>query len=123
MITKNYTEIPYILLGNEGDLHQVFFNILTNAIQSILEKGTISISTNVSEKKLLIQILDTGYGIKKENIKKIIDPFFTTKEPGEGVGLGMSIAYSIVKKHNGNIKYKSKIGKGTTVTLTFPIKK
>ena len=75
------------------------------------------------DQNILIQITDTGSGISKENIKKITDPFFTTKAPGEGTGLGMSIAYHIIKEHKGSIKYKSKEGEGTTVTVSFPANK
>ena len=120
-INKQYTKVPHSIRGNESELHHVFLNALTNAIQAIIGKGTISISTEVKKEKLTVQISDTGCGISSENIKKVTDPFFTTKDPDKGTGLGMSIAYSIVEKHNGNIKYKSEVGKGTTVVITLPI--
>ena len=120
-IKQDYSKKFYKLLGNEGELHQVFLNVLSNAIQAIIEKGTISISTKLENEKIFIQISDTGYGMNEENIKKVFEPFFTTKDPGKGTGLGMSIAYSIIEKHKGSIKYKSEVGKGTTVTITFPV--
>jgi len=120
-IVKNFTNIPYELIGNEGRLHQAILNILTNAIQAINKKGNISISTNLEKENLIIKIADTGSGISEENIKKITDPFFTTKDPGKGTGLGLSIAYNIIKEHKGSIKFESTEGEGTTVTITFPI--
>lgn len=120
-IKKSFTTNRYFLYGNESELHQVLFNILTNAIQAIPSKGVITIETKITESTLKIAIKDTGRGISQENIKKITDPFFTTKAPGEGTGLGMSIAYSIIKQHKGKLEYKSKPGEGTEVTLQFPV--
>lgn len=122
-IKKSYTTIQYCFYGSESELHQVLLNILTNAIQAIADKGTITINTKLVNNTLKTIITDTGKGISKENIKKITDPFFTTKAPGEGTGLGMSIAYSIIKRHKGKIEYKSEPGKGTEVTLLFPVEK
>ena len=120
-ISKIFTDNPYKLIGNEGRLHQVILNILTNAIQAINNKGNISIITNVENEKITVKISDTGSGISKENIKKITDPFFTTKDPGKGTGLGLSIAYNIIKEHKGSIKYESTEAEGTAVTVTLPI--
>ena len=67
-----------------------------------------------------MSIADTGIGIPKENLSKMSDPFFTTKAPGVGVGLGLFVVYSIVEEHKGTIQIDSVPGKGTTVTVTFP---
>ncbi len=67
-----------------------------------------------------IRISDTGAGISEENIHRIFDPFFTTKDVGKGTGLGMNIAYNIIKKHNGTIDVESTVGKGTTFTVKLP---
>ncbi len=120
-ISKTYTPQNYTLLGNDGELHQVILNILTNAIQAIQKQGTININTHIEGNRIIITISDSGQGISEENLKKITDPFFTTKAPGKGTGLGMSIAYKIIKKHNGSIEYISKLGQGTQVVLTFPV--
>lgn len=121
-VEKDYTKQNFDLIGNEGDIHQVFLNILTNAVQAIEDSGFISIKTSIQNRMLNIEIKDTGIGIAPDNINKITSPFFTTKEPGKGVGLGMSIAYSIIKNHQGDIKYKSEVNKGTTVIVNFPVK-
>jgi signal transduction histidine kinase len=122
-IHKNYTEEPHLLLCNEGKLHQAILNILINASQAIDEKGTISITTQVKQQKLIISITDTGCGISPENLPKITDPFFTTKDPGKGIGLGLTTVYNTVEEHNGTLKFDSQLGKGTKVTITLPIKR
>jgi len=122
-IIKKFTDLPFTFIGKEGELHQVLLNVMTNAVQAIDEKGTITISTKIEKEIFTVQISDTGYGISKENITKVTDPFFTTKEPGKGPGLGMSIAYNIIKEHEGSIKYILGKGSGTTVIISLPISK
>ncbi len=120
-IKKDYTDKTYSLLANEGKLHQAMLNILSNAVQAIDDKGTINIETTISKNNIAIFISDTGCGITAENMPKILDPFFTTKEAGQGKGLGLSITYNIIKEHNGSIKIDSKVGHGTTVKITLPL--
>jgi signal transduction histidine kinase len=120
-IKKHYTQKSYLVLGNEGKLHQVFLSILENSIQAIENSGTISIATKVVDNKLIIEVKDTGCGIHSEDIPKIMDPFFTTKDPNKGTGLGLAIAYNIIKEHNGNIVFTSEIKKGTTVIISLPL--
>lgn len=110
------------ILGNQGGLHQVFMNVITNAIQSIYSNGTIRIVQSSHANMTEISISDTGVGIPTNDLEKILDPFFTTKNPGEGTGLGLSVSYTIMKEHHGSIAFKSELGIGTTVTLTFPKK-
>lgn len=112
-----------VIKGNVGKLHQVFMNILTNSIQAIPQKGKISIKTEINDDNAIVEITDDGVGISKENLLHIIEPFFTTKEPGEGTGLGLAIAYSIIKDHNGTLAFESEVGKGTTVLIKLPIQK
>jgi signal transduction histidine kinase len=120
-LLKNYTEDKIIVIGNAGQLHQVFLNILVNSEQAIAEQGTITITTTTDNENVFISITDTGEGISEENLSKITDPFFTTKEPGKGTGLGLSIAYTILQEHKGSMNYQSNLGKGTTVLISFPI--
>jgi PAS domain S-box-containing protein len=120
-IYKDYQEYLPILQCNSGKIHQVFLNILTNAIQSIQAQGTVTIRTRKKADNIEIKISDTGCGIKKEDLNKIIEPFYTTKAPGVGTGLGLSITYSIISEHNGNIKFESEIDIGTTVFINLPI--
>lgn len=106
--------------GNEGRLHQAMLNIIANAVQAIEKKGTLNIITAKKEGKLEITIEDDGMGIPEENLEKITDPFFTTKPPGEGTGLGLFITLSIIEEHNGEIDVISNVGKGTIFTITLP---
>ncbi len=122
-IKKQYPEDPLKTKGNSGKLHQVFLNVLSNAIQAIDNSGIISITISKNKKDLSIEITDTGCGISQENISKITDPFFTTKDPGKGTGLGLSIAYTIINEHQGSMEFKSELNKGTTISITLPLYK
>ena len=119
---KKFADRKMIVLGNVGQLHQVFINILINASQSIEDEGSISISTEDKDENVCIKITDTGCGICKDDLPKITDPFFTTKEPGKGTGLGLSITYNIIQAHKGQISFQSELNEGTTVIMVLPIK-
>ncbi len=119
-IIKEFGDLP-LIQAYPQQLNQVFMNILVNAAQAIEKKGEIRIVTEAVDGYVQIKISDTGCGIAKENLHKIFDPFFTTKDVGKGTGLGMNIAYGIVKKHNGTIEVESTVGKGTTFTIKLPI--
>jgi signal transduction histidine kinase len=121
-IHKNYTGKPFLLMCNEGKMHQAVLNLLMNASQAIQNEGTITISTRMEGQQLIVVIEDTGCGISPDDLPKITDPFFTTKDPGKGVGLGLSIVYNIVQEHNGKLGIESQEGKGTRVTLELPVK-
>lgn len=120
-VIKEYTEKQFVLTGNDGKLHQVFLNIIANAVQAIPENGEIKISTYIEDKNLKIAIADNGSGIEKSHLARIFDPFFTTKAPGKGTGLGLSIVNKIVVEHKGHIAVDSQLGKGTTMIITLPI--
>jgi len=109
------------IIGNEGKLHQAMLNFINNAQQAIVNTGEINIKTNTDNSNLTVTISDTGKGIDKKNIEKIADPFYTTKNPGEGTGLGLFISYNIIEEHNGEIDVKSKLNEGTTFIITFDL--
>jgi len=102
-------------------LNQVFMNLFVNAAQAIEKQGEISIATNADDGFVEIKIGDTGSGIDKENLSRIFDPFFTTKDVGKGTGLGLNVAYNIIKKHNGTIDVKSQVEKGTVFKIRIPV--
>ena len=112
-----------IVKGNEGRLHQSMLNILANASQAIDGTGTIKIKTRINESVLEILIEDDGEGIPEENLDKIRDPFFTTKDPGEGTGLGLFITNTIIDEHDGSIDVISNVGKGTIFIISLPLYK
>jgi signal transduction histidine kinase len=92
-----------------------------NAVQSIEKHGKISIKTYAREDTAVIEVSDTGRGILPENLRKIFDPFYTTKDVGKGTGLGLSISRAIVERHKGTIDVQGAVGGGTTVTIRLPV--
>jgi two-component system NtrC family sensor kinase len=101
-------------------LDQAFRNVLTNAFEAMGENGTLKVATAVDGKNVVVTIEDDGCGIPAENLAKVFNPFFTTKETG--VGLGLSIAYDIIRTHGGTITLESQVGIGTLVTIVLPVK-
>lgn len=120
-VNKNYGDIPEIECI-PSQLNQVFMNLFVNAAHAIEDRGVITIETRSINKELIeISISDTGKGIDQEHLSKIFDPFFTTKPVGSGTGLGLSLAYGIMQKHNGEISVNSEVGKGTVFRLRLPV--
>ena len=125
-IIKEYRELPLVECY-PGKLNQVFLNILTNGIQAIKTKfrnqpgGVFTISTFMNGDTVTILFKDNGIGMDEASRNKIFEPFFTTKEANEGIGLGMSIVYSIIRKHNGKITVRSKLGEGTEFDIEIPV--
>ncbi len=111
-------DIPEITTdGNQ--LSQVFINIILNAFDAMPEGGTLTLRSYVSNGGILIEFEDTGLGIPKENLSRISDPFYTTKE--KGTGLGLAVSYSIIKKLNGSLTVESEPNKGSKFTITLPV--
>ena len=117
-IIKNYGEIPAIKCF-PNMLNQVFTNILINACQAIEGKGSITITTEYKDKKLVVKIKDTGKGIPKNQLNKIFTAGFTTKSSGVGTGLGLAICTKIIEKHHGEIIVNSEEGKGSEFVITI----
>lgn len=120
-IVRNYMPSPPTIKVDEKQMQEVFMNLLKNSTEAMPKGGTITISTSRKDDKLRIDFKDTGEGISEEAIKKLFEPFFTTKE--KGTGLGLSVCYGIIKAHNGELRYESKPGKGTTATILLPIRR
>ncbi|WP_421879206.1 PAS domain S-box protein [Marinoscillum sp.] len=118
-VDKNLNE-DLIVIGNEGKLHQAILNILSNAEQAIDQEGTISIHLFKSGTLAVVEIEDDGAGIPPEHLSKISDPFFTTKPPGVGTGLGLFITYSIIDEHEGKVQVFSELKKGTKIRIELP---
>ncbi|MDN4164556.1 PAS domain S-box protein [Cytophagales bacterium LB-30] len=121
-IIKKYSSAQPLVVGNSGRLSQALLNLLSNAIDAIANKGAISIETALSKKYIKISISDNGCGIAPEIIERVIDPFFTTKPPGKGTGLGLYITKAIMDEHNGRMQITSELNKGTLVVLELPNK-
>jgi signal transduction histidine kinase len=114
-------DIPNIFVDRK-QFQEVLFNLIRNAGQAIGEKGKIAITAKEDSGKIFIDIKDSGSGIPEDKIKQLFNPFFTTKDPGKGTGLGLFIVRQVVEKNGGRIYLKeTKVGEGTTFTIEFPI--
>ncbi len=119
-VIEQYGDIPEILCYPQ-ELNQVFMNLLVNASHAIKQNGEIRIVTARRDEQVVVEISDTGCGIPPENLARVFETFFTTKEVGKGTGLGLSISSEIVKKHQGRIEVESTVGVGTTFRIWLPI--
>jgi two-component system NtrC family sensor kinase len=108
---------------DRSQVEQVFLNLLMNSAESMPGGGTVTVRTRVAPDgaAALLDVEDTGSGIPKEVLARIYDPFFSTKEPGKGVGLGLTVVYGIVDAHGGTIDVESEVGRGTCFTVRLPL--
>jgi two-component system NtrC family sensor kinase len=107
--------------GNENRLQQVFFNLILNARDAMPRGGWLTLVTYAdSADTVVVEVRDTGHGIRREHVRRIYDPFFTTKGIGRGTGLGLSVSYGIVQEHGGAIFVESTPGKGTQFQVALP---
>jgi two-component system NtrC family sensor kinase len=125
-LDKNFDPDLPKALGDFDKIQQVLLNIILNATQAMPDGGILTIATSAAKNVKIgdtwkdavrIDIQDTGIGIPKENLKKLFTPFFTTKEKGKGVGLGLSVVHGIIGKHKGKIDVESEINVGTTFSI------
>jgi two-component system NtrC family sensor kinase len=124
-INKDYEDLP-LVKGNYANMGQVLINIIRNALQALPEgKGKIFITTRYLAEAATVVIVcrDTGRGIPVAMLKDIFNPFFTTKVVGRGTGLGLYISHEIIRRHNGQIRVESEVGKGTVMTIELPCKR
>lgn len=107
--------------ANESYLQQVFLNILINALQAMPAGGELNMRSRVEGRTVVVRVSDTGVGIGREQQARVFDPFYTTRQTGDGVGLGLSIAYGIIKDYGGHIELESEPGRGTSLTVRLPL--
>jgi len=106
---------------NPDEMKQVFLNLILNAKDAMPQGGTLTIKTAKGQKGFVsIEFIDTGHGIAKEIIDKIFDPFFTAKQTGQGIGIGLAIVHSAIERNKGMIEVRSRVGEGTTFTIHLP---
>jgi signal transduction histidine kinase len=120
-VRKELSAQPPIVQGIEYKLQQVFLNLFMNARDAMPKGGWLTIATRAAGDTATIEVGDTGSGIPADQLSRIYDPFFTTKDIGKGTGLGLSITYGIVQEHGGTITCDSVIGQGTRFKLTLPL--
>lgn len=106
---------------NAGEIGQVLIHMLVNASHAIQGSGQIRVRSYAEDSEVFLIIEDSGQGIDPSDLSHIFDPFFTTKPVGKGVGLGLSISYGIIRKHNGSISVESELGRGTKFTIRLPV--
>lgn len=108
------------VFGNQGRLQQVFINLFLNARDAMPKGGALTVQTAMNESMVIVDVTDTGSGISEEHIKKIFDPFFSTKAVGKGTGLGLAVTYGIIQEHGGRIFVNSDNGKGAHFRVKLP---
>jgi PAS domain S-box-containing protein len=117
------TELSLIppCLANLNAMRQVLLNLITNAVQAMPEGGELVLHTEVAgTNRIRLEVRDTGVGIAPEHMQDIFNPFYTTKAPGQGTGLGLSVVHSVVRRYQGEIHVHSTVGAGTTFTIDLP---
>lgn len=120
-LIKNLAAADLEMVMDPVQIGQVLLNLCNNAIQAMQDGGTLGVSTECNDGYLVVQVSDTGCGIKPEDMSKLGTPFFTTK--AEGTGLGLSVTYSIIKDYGGKVEVESEAGKGSTFKVYLPLNK
>jgi signal transduction histidine kinase len=111
---------PIWLLADPARLEQVLVNLLTNAAKYTDDGGRIWLTVAEEDEMCVLRVRDTGVGIPAEHLQDIFNPFYTTKAPGQGTGLGLSVVHSILQRYHGEIRVASEVGVGTTFTIELP---
>jgi two-component system NtrC family sensor kinase len=122
-LKKDFTPMLPLIHCDANQLQQAFLAMTMNAVEAMPGGGTLTLRTThrEAEDSVEVGITDTGIGIRPDILPKIFEPFFTTKSEGKGVGLGLSVAYGIVQRHDGRISVDSQVNQGTTLTVVLPI--
>lgn len=117
IVVKDYDKDMYPVLVDPEKIKIAFLNIIVNAIEAMDENGTLHLSTETRSNRCVVKITDTGKGLSKEDLGRLFEPYFTTKE--KGTGLGLTNTQNIILAHNANINVESELNKGTTFTISF----
>jgi PAS domain S-box-containing protein len=110
--------LPFVTI-DERFMKQALLNLIKNAMAAMSESGILSIKTSLADDTIIVVVCDTGIGIPEENLSKIFEPYFTTKDSGSG--LGLTLVFKIIREHQGEISVKSKLNEGTCFTIKLPI--
>lgn len=119
-VVTDFQPVPFVK-ARRTEIDQVFINLISNAVQAMDGRGRLTLATALRGDTLIASVRDTGGGIPKDRLGKIFDPFYTTKGPGKGTGLGLYLVHKIVTNHGGQIQVDSEVGNGTTFTVAFPL--
>lgn len=121
-VNADIAEPEPTVFADQNQIQQVLVALMMNALEAMHDGGTLGIATSTIGSKARIVISDTGVGIPAQELNRIFEPFYTTKESGFGTGLGLSIVYGIIKNHGGDIAVNSTLGKGSTFTIHLPLR-
>lgn len=110
-----------MVMADGGQIQQAVIALATNAIDAMPDGGILTFRVTTKGNRIQIDIADTGCGITQENMPKIFEPFYTTKDVGKGTGLGLAVCYGIISEHDGRISVRSSVGKGTTFSIFLPV--
>jgi signal transduction histidine kinase len=120
-IHRNFDDLPPLDCDSQS-LSQVFVNLIENACDAVSERGNIWVATKTKPAGLImVSVSDDGTGIPAEDLGRVTEPFFTTKEPGKGMGLGLAVATSIVERYGGELTFSAR-NPGTIAVVTLPFK-
>ena len=120
-LVESLTERLPEVHGDKNQLQQVLVNLSLNACEAMSQGGTLLLATSRADGRIVIEVTDTGCGIRREHLDKVFEPFFTTKPVGKGTGLGLSVSYGIIQQHGGTLEVESQEGKGTTFRILLPV--
>lgn len=119
-IVEHYGPLPPVVCA-PGQINQVVLNLLTNAVQAIVDIGSVTITTAHADDQVVVSISDTGVGMDEATLERLGEPFFTTRPVGAGTGLGLAVSLGIVERHGGQLAFSSTPGQGTTARLSLPV--
>jgi two-component system NtrC family sensor kinase len=121
-IHEDYPPAPVIVNMDHNEIKQVFINIVNNAIQAMPKGGDLRVRIDqINAQEISVVFSDSGIGISHEHLGRIFEPFFSTKDNGDGTGLGLSVSYGIVRNHGGRIEAESEVGKGSVFRICLPV--
>jgi two-component system NtrC family sensor kinase len=122
LVTRLGENLPKVQCDGP-QMQQVVINLVMNASEAVQHGGLVQVRTRLAKERnaVFLEVEDSGTGIPQENLSRIFDPFFSTKEEGKGVGLGLAVVYGIVDAHDGTIEVQSRMGQGTTFTVSLPL--
>ncbi|KPL17838.1 MAG: hypothetical protein AMJ92_10765 [candidate division Zixibacteria bacterium SM23_81] len=123
-LVKDYQQGKAEVICDKDQIQQCFLAVLDNAVEAMPEGGTLTIQTTADQdrRKIKVEIHDTGSGISDADLPHIFEPFYTTKKEGKGVGLGLSVCYGIIERHNGEIAVKTRVGQGSNFIIELPLR-
>ena len=124
-LVREFHEVLPPVSGDSGLLQQVFLNLVNNALDAMPGGGVLTLGTGLGEaaangKVVEVVVVDNGVGMSEAIKEKVLEPFFTTKEPGKGAGLGLAICTEIIRSHHGKLEIESQEGKGSLFRIQLP---